>query len=88
MALTLDEVVLRSDEYDPVTVAEPWIWRLGPGYTVLMPTVLGHLFLRDAEERIWFLDMWKVTCYTCLRTTTNSKCLLLRKPTFSARVHG
>jgi hypothetical protein len=58
MELTLAQVAIHKSAYNPDTVLDPWRWRLGEGFAVLLPTVFGHLFLERADGTVWFLDTW------------------------------
>ena len=58
MALGLDALVIHKSTYDATTVLAPWEARLGKGFTILLPTRLGHVFLEATDGAIWFLDTW------------------------------
>jgi len=58
MSLTLSELVIHKDHYDPAVVLDYWGWRLESSYSVLLPTALGHIFLERTDQSVWFLDTW------------------------------
>lgn len=58
MELTLADLVIGKEHYDPMSALDPWRWRVGEQCEVLLPTALGHLFLESNDGVISFLDTW------------------------------
>jgi hypothetical protein len=61
--LSFSDVAIHKSHYDAVTTLDPWRWRLGDSFTLLLPTVLGHLFLERTDGTVWFLDTWSGELY-------------------------
>lgn len=58
MELTIADVAIHKNFFDPATILDPWRWRLRNDFAPLLPTVLGHIFLERTDGTVWFLDTW------------------------------
>ena len=57
-SLTLNDLAIKSDHYDPATLLTDWAWRIGNEFSPIMPTSLGNVFLERSDGSIWLLDSW------------------------------
>jgi hypothetical protein len=56
MELSWDDMAIHKNDYEAGKLLAGWRWLVDESFSVILPTVLGDLFLERCDGTIWFLD--------------------------------